>query len=514
MGPSTTVITGGARGTDIIAAEAGLARGAHLVLCLALPATEFEQHSVTIPDTQWQQRFRSLLARADVEVVNFGGIPQGYDVYAATNIRIIERARMLDPRPHALLVWDGQHGDGRGGTHDFVHRLGYTGPDPRVRVIDPTARRYEARQTMPGPKRLLALDGGGIRGTLTLEILRSIETELREHRGCNLVLSDYFDYIGGTSTGAIIAAALARGKSVGEIQDRYETLGSKVFKRRLFPMWLRSIYRDSRLTSELDDFFGAGLTLGDPEFRSLLLVVLHNTVSDSAWPLSNCSKARYNRAERYLKPAPDRNLDLPLTKLIRGSAAAPVYFSPESLRIGTDDFVFQDGGLTPFNNPALLMFLMATLPEYGLQWPVGQQNMLIVSVGTGSAAAVHTGLRAKNVHLLFNAKNLPAVLMRGAAVGQDLICRSLGRCLTGRPIDSEVGDRLNCASVAGESLFTYLRYDADLSSEALHRAGITSVREQEQIRKLDGVGAIPQLRAIGEAVGRGVDLGHHFQGFV
>ena len=55
-----------------------------------------------------------------------------------------------------------------------------------------------------GPKKLLALDGGGIRGVLSLEILRKLETLLRSASGrADYRLADYFDYISGTSTGGI-----------------------------------------------------------------------------------------------------------------------------------------------------------------------------------------------------------------------------------------------------------------------------------------------------------------------
>ena len=71
-----------------------------------------------------------------------------------------------------------------------------------------------------GPKRILALDGGGIRGVLTLEYLEVIEALLRQLRNDpNLLLSDYFDLIGGTSTGSIIAAGLACGMSVKDIKS-------------------------------------------------------------------------------------------------------------------------------------------------------------------------------------------------------------------------------------------------------------------------------------------------------
>jgi patatin-like phospholipase/acyl hydrolase len=81
-----------------------------------------------------------------------------------------------------------------------------------------------------GPKRILSLDGGGIRGVLTLEYLDVIETMLRERfKDPNLLLCDYFDLVGGTSTGSIIAAGLARGMTVEEIKKLYYGLGEKVF---------------------------------------------------------------------------------------------------------------------------------------------------------------------------------------------------------------------------------------------------------------------------------------------
>lgn len=511
VGAHTTVLTGGARGTDIIAAEEARSRGARIRLILALPPTEFERRSVALPGTDWLERFRALLEGADVEVIADAAES---DVFARTNARLVELARASDLQPCALVVWDGQEGDGPSGTRDLISRLGYEGPHDHIRVIDPTRRAYEARQAPDGPKKLLALDGGGIRGTLTIEILAALESKLRERYGPGYVLSDFFDYIGGTSTGAVIAAALALGHPVGDIRKKYEALGRRVFKKRFWPLQLRSRYRDGPLRRELVEFFGADRTLGDPELRSLLLIVLHNAVTDSPWPLSSCTQARYNRADRYLEDSPDRNLDLPLATLIRGSTAAPVYFPPQALRVGAHRFLFQDGGVTPFNNPALLMFLMATLPEYGLRWPVGEDEMLLVSVGTGSSAAVHPGLLASKVWVGFQGKNLPSVFMNGASVGQDLICRSVGRTRSGEPIDVEFGDRVDVTGIGGASYFTYLRYNADLSTTALNRAGITKPREQEGLRKLDNVNYIPQLQTLGWRIGATIELDRHFAGFL
>jgi hypothetical protein len=510
VGAETTLITGAARGADIIAAEHALERSARVRVVLALPHEEFERRSVALPGTDWAERFRRVLDQADVEVLEG---PHDDDAFGRANARIIQVAKEIDEHPRAAVVWNGQEGDGPGGTRDFVRRLGYAGPDEHVCVIDPTPRAYEARQEPGSPKKLLALDGGGIRGVLSLEILAAIESRLRGHYGTDLKLADYFDYIGGTSTGAIIAAGLAFGKSVAEIRSQYETLATKIFRKRLFPMWVRSFYRDVPLTKELQSFFGEGRTLGDPELQTLLLLVLHNSNTDSPWPLSNCTNAKYNRADRNLKSPSDRNLDISLTTLIRGSTAAPIYFPPQEIQVGAQKFTFEDGGVTPFNNPAMIMFLMATLPEYGLQWPVGEENLLVVSVGTGASAAVHPGLLARNVNALFEAKNLPSVFMNGASVGQDLMCRSIGRTRAGDPIDLEVGDRIGRSGASG-SAFTYLRYNADLSGKALARAGITDPAKQAELRKLDAIGSMSQLQELGARVGATIDLDRHFAGFL
>ena len=74
-------------------------------------------------------------------------------------------------------------------------------------------RSFRDRLKPQGQKKLLALDGGGIRGVIALEVLARIEEILRERSGRkDLVLSDYFDYMAGTSTGAIIASCLAMGQ--------------------------------------------------------------------------------------------------------------------------------------------------------------------------------------------------------------------------------------------------------------------------------------------------------------
>ena len=86
----------------------------------------------------------------------------------------------------------------------------------------------------PGPKRILSLDGGGVRGVISVAFLERIEAILSEQAGEPARLSDCFDLIGGTSTGAIIACALALGKSTDELKDIYHRLAPRVFQRSNF----------------------------------------------------------------------------------------------------------------------------------------------------------------------------------------------------------------------------------------------------------------------------------------
>ena len=194
----------------------------------------------------------------------------------------------------------------------------------------PLAERYRATRS----RRILALDGGGIRGLLTLQILDRLEQELRhrQNAGPGFRLCDFFDLIGGTSTGAIIAAGLARGMSTTELITFYREFGREAFtKRALIARW-KSLYANGPLQRKLQDTFGRETTLEPQHLRSLLLVVTRNATTDSAWPISSNPWAKYNDRAR-----PDCNLRLPLWQIVRASTAAPVD-SSRSRRPGCEGF--------------------------------------------------------------------------------------------------------------------------------------------------------------------------------
>src|SRR5712692_2085327 len=126
------------------------------------------------------------------------------------------------------------------------------------------------------PKRILALDGGGLRGILTLAILQQIESLLRARHGNDpkFRLCHYFDLVAGTSTGAIIAATITLGWSVEQIRAKYMDLGSRVFEKTFFRQGvLRAKYDEGRLINELQRVYGPDTTLGSDAIKTGLLLV-------------------------------------------------------------------------------------------------------------------------------------------------------------------------------------------------------------------------------------------------
>jgi uncharacterized protein len=366
------------------------------------------------------------------------------------------------------------------------------------------------RVEAPGPKRLLALDGGGIRGALTIEILAEIEDLLRRETGAsdNFVLADWFDYVGGTSTGAVLAAGISLGMPVSRLRALYEERGEEMFDRAFILKRFSYKYDSTRLQALLQGTLGADRTLGSKDLRTLLMMVLRNASTDSPWPLSNAPGAKYNDRSR-----PDCNLDLPLWQLVRASTAAPTYFPAEAIDVGDHYFVFVDGGVTTYNDPALQLFLMATLPEYGVGWPAGEDEVLLVSVGTGTAPKADDHLRADDTNLLYNMTSVPAALMAAALHQQDMLCRVLGRCRFGPPLDREVGKLIGSRGLLEPRLMTYVRYSPELTRPGLDALGLRDI-EPGDVQRLDSVRHIAELQRVGSAYAAAHVDAAHLEGFL
>lgn len=368
----------------------------------------------------------------------------------------------------------------------------------------------EERIKKPGQKKILTLDGGGIRGMMTVEILAGIEKILRKRqKNDELVLADWFDFFAGTSTGAIIATCLALGMSTDEIRSFYLASGEDMFdKASIFSRYTHNKYEDKKLAGKLQEVFGVDTTLGSDKIRSLLMMVMRNASTDSPWPLSNNPHAKYNQPDRK-----DCNLKLPLWQLVRASTAAPVYFPPEVVNIGTHRFVFVDGGITTYNNSAFQAFLMATVEPYNLNWEAGADKLLVVSVGTGTSPEANTDLKPDEMNIIYNASSIPSALMYAALNEQDFLCRTFGNCLAGDPLDREVGDMIGKKGPAMPKLFTYLRYNAELTRQGLDALGLSDI-EPEDVQKLDSTDHIKELQRVGKSVVEKKVRPEHFAAFL
>jgi hypothetical protein len=351
------------------------------------------------------------------------------------------------------------------------------------------------------PKRILALDGGGIRGILTLQFLKTIESLVKQRLGENALICDYFDLIGGTSTGSIIAAGLACGMTVDALEELYKDIGASVFQPGGLTKFLPESFRgklapkfpSEPLQRELDKRLGADTTLDSDKIRTGLMIMTKRLDTGSPWPLNNSGGGKYATQDGALR----------LTQIVRASTAAPTYFAPEEIviqsRDGTAiDGAFVDGGVTPFNDPALQLLMLAALQGHGFCWPTGRDQLLIVSVGTG-----HYRQPRSAQEIMAD----PAAL-QGLIALQSLMddCERMNRatlqwltdCLTPWLVDRAVGD-MKLESQAGPQLATYVRYNVLLERDWLQsELGLELAADQiEQIRKMDDPSNLSDLAELG-----------------
>ncbi len=262
-----------------------------------------------------------------------------------------------------------------------------------------------------GPKRILALDGGGIRGAMSLGFLERIEQILRDRHGRpDLRLCDYFDLIGGTSTGSIIAAGLAVGMTATELKRLYLELGGKVFGTKKVKLW-EALFKTEPLEEELERIFG-DTTLGDDSIETGICIVTKRADTGSTWPLINHPEGKFY----------GENRDFLLRAVVRASAAAPVFFKPTTIDLGGGQVgAFIDGGVSMANNPALRLFLVATLNGFPFRWKTGENELLLVSVGTGTWDVKDDPERMAHSKVWNWAKYVPNLLMADALWQNQLI---------------------------------------------------------------------------------------------
>jgi uncharacterized protein len=319
-----------------------------------------------------------------------------------------------------------------------------------------------------GPKRMLALDGGGVKGVLSLGMAKALETELRRRSGDpKLVLADYYDLIGGTSTGAIVATGLALGLTVDAMIDLYMGLGPKVFGRRVGDGNLfRAKYDPKDLRIALEPTLGER-TLGSSDLKTGLAIHMKRIDTGSAWVLTNNPNNPYFAREDSEKGTlPNRFYRL--IDLVMASAAAPTFFDEVVIDIAHDEKnrviqkgYFVDGAVGANNNPGLQMLMLALVPGYGFQWASGAENLMMTSVGTGQRRPEIDGKKFRNMMPGFRGIQALRSMIYDTQIQGIMLMQALSAPKRAWPVNSEVGDMKNIVLGQGP-LLDYQRIDVML----------------------------------------------------
>lgn len=348
------------------------------------------------------------------------------------------------------------------------------------------------------PRRILSIDGGGIRCMIALEILIALEQQIIEQTGDpTRRLCDQFDLITGTSAGAILGAAVAMGSSMSEVRQFVLDNSKLMFKPTRWYNRHRSLYEKSELEQHMRDWYGSDTTLGSDKLKTLLLLVMRNWSTDSPWLVSNNPHAKFNQPE-----LDDCNLGLPLWQLTRASAAAPAFYAPETIRFGQKnqyEFVFVDGALTGFINPAFKAFQYVTNSAYGLNWAASESELTVVSVGSGDVRHKKLNKTAKDINVFKSILSIPNAMIYATTREQDLLCRTFGRCITGEPIDLEVSDMKHTSFPLEPRMFRYHRINPLITDEGLKAIGCSHIRPKD-IAAIDKVENVNEMAEVGQAM--------------
>lgn len=342
-----------------------------------------------------------------------------------------------------------------------------------------TGTKSKARKRLgidPDHRVLLCLDGGGIRGIMTLQLLKKLE------QVAGMACFELFDMVAGSSTGGIIAGLIARGKKATEIEELYEKLVRKVFKQRSFlahrftnpPLYSKVNYRNA-----LRSIVGSKTTLQQAcQHSGIDLMITAKDVVAGEETFFTCFRdgPRWKGAYRQVL----------LRAAMEATMSAPTYFTPLER--------FIDGGTTTYNNPTLAAIIEAV--RYGPRRAYAIDKLTVFSFGTGCRPQFvgpkevlnPPGLDVKFwLHWLMtesgdDASDLQSYLLRTKALFPGLDFRRFQVSL----------DRQAIRKLPNQPLGDIAETDADW----LHDLGDEELAEMQ----LDKVGYFPVMKAIGRAV--------------
>lgn len=239
---------------------------------------------------------------------------------------------------------------------------------------------------MSKPINVLSIDGGGIRGIISAEILIYVEKKLQEITNSHIKLSEHFDLIVGTSTGGILTCIYAYPDEFGkpkytaeDASKLYLENGGKIFEKE-FTHRIKTLFgifgpkfRPNNMETLFDNYFG-NTKLSKSTTNIMLTSV--NSVNNDLY-LFKSYKARKEKKHNFK-----------LSDAARSSSAAPTYFPPKKLMLNGEEMSLIDGGMA-INNPSISAYIEAKkiFPK--------SKKVNLLSIGTGTRVDSHSYNKTK-----------------------------------------------------------------------------------------------------------------------
>ncbi|WP_375511885.1 patatin-like phospholipase family protein [uncultured Nostoc sp.] len=292
--------------------------------------------------------------------------------------------------------------------------------------------------------KILALDGGGIRGVVAARILQQVEQEII-NQGKGNFLHEYFDLISGTSTGSILAGGIAVGKKTDELIKLYKDRGKNIFplerkeRYKNLPSIIQSIlnvfstpkYSHDGITSVLKDAYKS-TKIKDIE-KPILLILAYDTLYRNTTFFTNCHP---DIGDRWYD-------DCYLWEICTASASAPTFFPAYKLqpvdkeKFGDWEFPHIDGGVSA-NNPSLAALSLVMRISQSSQSSVSStikqkykldnlrmEDISILSIGTGQTGEPYQYKQISKWRGLDWVKNITNIFMEPTSEIDSTICRQI-----------------------------------------------------------------------------------------
>jgi patatin-like phospholipase/acyl hydrolase len=262
-------------------------------------------------------------------------------------------------------------------------------------------------------KKILSLDGGGIRGIIPGQVLIALEDKLQKKTGDpNARIADFFDFFAGTSTGGILTcillcpSATVPGKarfSASEAVDLYVKNGHNIFSVPLFYKIasLGGISEEKYEVSALEQYL-------KEYFDELKLSELLKPCIIPSYDIERRQTKFFAQHDFALKGS---SADFLVKEVCRATSAAPTYFETELVKSLTGEaYACVDGGVFA-NNPTLCAYSEVRNAKDN---PTAK-DMFVVSIGTGSQQKPYEYDTAKNWGAVGWVKPVIDIMMSGAA---------------------------------------------------------------------------------------------------